>query len=255
MIPSPSSWPWSGRPASRRRVSRAPSPAGAAPAPSTASKNGPAASPWHRALDAVLAGVAGPRGQAVGALPRRRGRPGSGRRRPPRAPPWPARWRAAGPWTATTALEPVTSRPPTAAKAGAGVRGVGHDVEPLLGHPPHDEVVDDRTVVVEQVRVLGPAGPDPAQVVGEGRLQPVEGVGPLHPQGAEVAHVEGHGVGAAGAVLGHGAGGIRERHLPAPELDHPGPEGQVDGVQGGASSGRPGHRPPWAWATPIATAA
>ena len=37
VMPGPSSWPCSGRPASRRRVSRAPSPAGSIPAPSTAS--------------------------------------------------------------------------------------------------------------------------------------------------------------------------------------------------------------------------
>ena len=37
-------------------------------------------------------------------------------------------------------------------------------------------------------------GADLAQVVGEGRLEAVEGVGPLHPDGAEVADVEGHGV-------------------------------------------------------------
>src|SRR5205085_146915 len=42
-----------------------------------------------------------------------------------------------------------------------GVGGVGHDVEPLLAAPPHDQVVDHRAIgVVEQVGVLGPTRPD-----------------------------------------------------------------------------------------------
>ena len=41
----------------------------------------------------------------------------------------------------------------------------------LIVEPPHDDVVENRGVVgVEQVGVLGSAGRDPAEIVGEGPL-------------------------------------------------------------------------------------
>ena len=116
------------------------------------------------------------------------------------------RVRAWGPWTAMMHRSAVVSSPPMASHHPVGVGGVGHDVEGGLRQPPDDDVVDHRAVgVVEQVGVLGPARAHPTQVVGEGGLEPVEGVGTLHPDGAQVAHVEDHRVLPAGPVLGDGA--------------------------------------------------
>ena len=82
-------------------------------------------------------------------------------------------------------------------------------------------------------------GPMLVQVVGEGPLQPVEGLGPLDPDGAEVAHVEGDGAVAAGPVLGQRAVRVAERHVPAPERHHLGVQGPVGGVE---RRGAQGHR-------------
>ena len=73
--------------------------------------------------------------------------------------------------------------------------------------------------------------PDLRQVVRERRLQPVVRVVACDPYGAEMAHVERDGVGAAGHVLGDRAGVVRERHLPATEVDHLGAEGAMLGVE------------------------
>ena len=97
--------------------------------------------------------------------------------------------------------------------------------------PPDDDVVEHRAVVVEEVGVLGSAGGDLAQVVGEGPLQPVEGVGFVQADRAEMGHVEDDGVAAAGEVLGNRAGRVLERHLPAAELHHPGAECPVHSVE------------------------
>ena len=52
----------------------------------------------------------------------------------------------------------------------------------LVGDPPHDEVVEHRGVrFVEQVLVLGAAGPDLVEVVGQVRLQQLEGSRDLRP--------------------------------------------------------------------------
>ena len=99
VMPGPSSWPCSGSPASRRSVSRAPSPAGWMPAPTIAAHRSPARVGRHRDLDAPLAGVAGAGDHARRRPPRRVGdaEPPDGRRlrrRPSpadRAPPGPAR--------------------------------------------------------------------------------------------------------------------------------------------------------------------
>ncbi len=57
--------------------------------------------------------------------------------------------------------------------------------------PPHDDVVEHRPVVVEQVGVLRPTRRDATEVVGERSLQAVERVGAFDAHGAEVADVEG----------------------------------------------------------------
>jgi hypothetical protein len=105
-----------------------------------------------------------------------------------------------------------------------GVRGVGHDVERVVVHPPHNDVVEHRRVVVEQVRVLGSPDADLAEVVGERRLQPRAGVGPRDPHRAEVTDVERDSVGAARQMLGERARRVRERHRPASEVDELGTE-------------------------------
>ena len=119
-----------------------------------------------------------------------------------------------------------------------GVRGVGHDVEHLVGDPPHDDVVDHRAVaVVEEVGVLRPAGPDAAEIVGEGGLEAVQGVGALDPDRAQMAHVEDHRVLTAGPVLGQGALGIGERHLPSAEADQLGPQLAMGADESGVMEG------------------
>ena len=112
------------------------------------------------------------------------------------------------------------------------VRGVGHDVEALLVDPPHDDVVDDEAVLVEQVGVLGPTGVDPPQVVAQRSLQVLEGVGPDDPHGAQMADVERHRRLATRPVLRHGARRVRERHLPAAEGHQLRAERHVRVVQG-----------------------
>ncbi len=74
---------------------------------------------------------------------------------------------------------------------------------------------------------LSPQGLQTLQVVGQRRLEPAEGLGALHPHGAEVADVEHHRVTAAGEVFFQGAGAIGDRHLPTPELDQLGAQGPV----------------------------
>ena len=170
VMPGPSSWPCSGSPASRRRVSRAPSPAGATPAsehgvpearrpprrarrtrrrPRRCSRSRPPRSRRPRqskrrhAEAAHRGGLRGDRGQPAARprVPARRSPPGSA----------------------------VTSSPPRAARTRRGVRGVGHHVEPLVVDPPHDDVVDDRSVVRPAGGCTGPGpGAILPQVVGEG---------------------------------------------------------------------------------------
>ena len=87
--------------------------------------------------------------------------------------------RAVGPWTAITARSAVVSRPPIAARTRSVLEAFGITSNtagspPLDGMPPHDDVVEHRTVgVVEEVGVLGPSGLDLRQVVRERVLQHV----------------------------------------------------------------------------------
>ena len=158
-------------------MSRAPSPAGATPC-------GEHGRPEIRrdlgrdgALDAVLAGVARAGDQAGGARPTRNAR------RQKRCTAAAAGATAARRGPRLGALHrddrPLVGDVGTTDGADdlGRVRRVGHDVEALLVDPPDDDVVDDEAVLVEQVRVLGPAGVDPPQVVAERVLQVLEGVG------------------------------------------------------------------------------
>src|SRR5262249_47395626 len=104
--------------------------------------------------------------------------------------------------------------------------------EAVAFDPPHDDVVEHRRVVlVEQMRVLRPTGPDLAEIVGERELQPFERVGTYDPHSAEMADVEGHRRGPAGAVLRERAAGVGQRDLASPEGEQLRPEGAVDGVE------------------------
>ncbi len=91
-------------------------------------------------------------------------------------------------------------------------------------HPPHDDVVEHRTVVVEQMGVLRATRGDLAEVVGQRVLKPLAGVCTRDTDGAEMADVEGDRVVTARHVLRDRARGIRERHLPTAEVDHLGAE-------------------------------
>ena len=204
VMPGPSSWPCRGRPASRRRVSRAPSPAGVdARSPARPPRSSRPPPPARRTR---------PR-------PRR-----CSRYRPPGSvTPSQSKRATAKRCTAAASGETVArQRPGLGALHGhdgpflgdvvpadgrhdaAGVRRVGHDVEALLVDPPHDDVVGHRAGRVQQVGVLGPPGRDLAQVVAQRMLQVVEGLRAVDPHGAEMADVEGHGG-------RHGRPGVRPR--------------------------------------------
>ena len=114
VIPSPSSWPWRGRPASSLRVSRAPSPAGRTPVPSTASQNwgataaGTAHSTPSSPVYPVPAAMQTWPSHSKGATRNRPTAAAAGVTSARRA-------RASGPCTATTARPAVASAPPIAA--------------------------------------------------------------------------------------------------------------------------------------------
>ena len=100
------------------------------------------------------------------------------------------------------------------------------------GQPPHDDVIDHRSVgVVEQVGVLGASGSDPFQVIAEGGLDCVPCVRPPEIEAAEMTHVEQGCARTACCMLGQRAHRIADRHLPSTEGDHPGAEATVDGIQ------------------------
>src|SRR5271166_1991113 len=124
VIPGPNSWPCRGSPASSRRVSRAPRPAGTAPVPSTASKKAPAASAGtaHSTPSSPVYPVPAARhpspfhSKAVTANRRTVAASGATASR---------RRRASGPCTATIARSAVVSRPPMAATTRAVFEALG----------------------------------------------------------------------------------------------------------------------------------
>jgi hypothetical protein len=100
--------------------------------------------------------------------------------------------------------------------------------------PPDDDVVEHGCVgFVEQVLILCTARPDPAEVVGQARLEQRQGAPTFDAHGAEVARVEDRGVVPAGEVFGDRALRIRQRHLPAAKIYKSGAEVDVLGVQWG----------------------
>ncbi len=120
------------------------------------------------------------------------------------------------------------------------VGGVG-DQQVAVGLPVHDQVVDDRALVGQAEGVLGGArGGQAVQVVGEGVLEGVVGAVAADLDLAEVGEVEDPDRGAHRPVLGQGAL-VLDRHVPAGEGAHLGPEAPVDAVQGGAAEVGGGH--------------
>ncbi len=234
VMPGPSSWPCSGRPASSRNVSRAPRPAGSTPAPVTASHTSTALRRGHRELDTVLARVAGAGDDAPDPVPLDRGDAEPSDRRglgPHGRQPFPRRRtlhrdHRSVPGHVSVLADPQRLPHPLR------VRCVGHHVESVVGDPPDDDVVEHRGVVlVEQVGVLGSARPDLAQVVGQRQLQPFERIRSRHSHRAEVADVEGDRPRPAGTVFRERAAGVGQWHLPSPEGHELGAEGAVDGVE------------------------
>ena len=151
-MPGPSSWPCRGRPASSRRVSRAPRPAGVTPVATTASHT-EAACARARPARRRPRQVARARDHARVAQHLDLGDGPAGDRRGPRG----HRGQAVAAWSLDCEHRPLGRD--VAAGDGldhpGGVRGVGHDVEAVLVDPPHDDVVEHRGVVgVEQVGVL-----------------------------------------------------------------------------------------------------
>ncbi len=149
------------------------------------------------------------------------------------------RCRARGPWTASTHRSVGGVGPTHGGHHPVGVRGIGHDVEGLVGHPPDDDVVDHRAVgVIEEVGVLGPAHVHLAQVVRQGLLEPIEGLGPTTRTVPRWLTSKTTASRPAGQVLGHRAGRIGERHLPPAEAGQFGSEAAVGVDQSGVAESR-----------------
>src|SRR5690606_35202654 len=89
---------------------------------------------------------------------------------------------------------------------GGGVGGVGHQEDLVVGDVVGDQVVDHPAVVGAAQRVLGFAGADAAQVVGERGVDVLGRTRPRHQRLAEVADVEQTDGGAGGGVFGDCAG-------------------------------------------------
>ena len=200
VMPGPSSWPCSGSPASRRSVSRAPSPAGCDAGSDDRRPQVGGGGGGHGDLDAALARVAGAGDRA------RRRRPTSTCADPeparPRRPPGtrrPAARSAPGPCTASTARSCGRVVAADRVAHAVGVGGVGHHVEhvgAVVVPGCHHTMMSSST---EPSSRRGGACTAPARARSwRGRwsaaLQPLERAGAGDPHRAEVGHVEHHGV-------------------------------------------------------------
>ena len=235
-MPSPNSWPCRGRPASSRSVSRAPSPAGSTPAASSASHTARRGGNRHCDLDPVLAGVtrAGDGARGARDLDALYTEALHGGGRLAELGHTMARFGALHGQDAPSGRGVL---PAQRVHDALGVRRVGHHVEGLLVNPPHDDVVEHPAGVVEQVRVLRPARPDLAQVVGQRALQLIERVGAGDADSAEVADVEDHRRGATRAVFVERAARIGDGHQPAAELHELGAQRRVRVFEGRVTQG------------------
>ena len=111
-----------------------------------------------------------------------------------------------------------------------GVGRVGNEKGLVVGQPVPDQVIDHAAFGVAQQRVLGLPHGDLAGVVGDGRVEKVDGAGALDSGLAEVADVEDADPVAHGLVLAHDAR-VLQRHRPAAELGELGPQRLVPVVQ------------------------
>ncbi len=110
----------------------------------------------------------------------------------------------------------------------------------VVGHLMHQDVVHKSAVFVEQPRIVRLAVLQLRDVVGGDEIgQP----GRFRPVDFDLAHVadieDADGI-ANGVVLGDDAG-ILDGHIPAAEIDHPGAERAMDGVQRRFEERRFGH--------------
>ncbi len=109
--------------------------------------------------------------------------------------------------------------------------GVRHHAEPAFVHEIDDEVVDHAARLVEHARIQGLAGN--LQLVDVVRHQPAQegaDVGALEIDGQHVGNVEQAAAGTHRVVL-LDLRTVVHRHVPAAEIDHPGAEFAVGGVE------------------------
>ena len=102
------------------------------------------------------------------------------------------------------------------------VAGVDDQQKIVLGEPVHDYVVDERSLRIEQRRILRLANHQPRGVVHRHLLDRRERLRPGNAYVAHVADVKDADAVANRHVLGHQPTGlgILDRHIPAVELDH-----------------------------------
>jgi len=116
----------------------------------------------------------------------------------------------------------------------------------VVGDLVQEQVVHEGPVLVQEGGVVDlPVGQLDHGIGGE-PVQKGHGLGPLDADLAHVAHVEQADLGAHGHVLGDDAGGVLDGHVPAAEVHHLGPEGPVDGVEGGLQEFGHGFSISWA---------
>ena len=114
---------------------------------------------------------------------------------------------------------------------GCGVGGVGHQEHFVVGHVVGDEIVDHAARIVAAQRVLGLAGSDAAEVVGQRGVDVFAAApGPAHQCLAEMTDVE-EADGVAGRVVLADRARVGHRHEPAPEFGEAGTQFAVAVLQ------------------------
>ena len=112
-----------------------------------------------------------------------------------------------------------------------------HDQQDVVvAEPVGDQVVDRAAALVQEQRVLRPAGADPVDVVREHALDERDRLGAADLELAHVRDVEDAGVIAHRQVLGDDAL-VLHRHLPSGEGNHPSSGGHVAVVERCAAEG------------------
>src|SRR5690606_4112838 len=119
-------------------------------------------------------------------------------------------------------------------KVRLAVGRVDHDEDPLCREAVADHVVDHLALVVDDDGVERPAVLDSAEVVGDQPVAVLERAGPLEDEDAHVRDVEEAGIVADGVVLLQ-HGGVLDGHLPAGEFHHLRAGTKVGVIKGGAA--------------------